>query len=60
VAIVSVQVLPRSAAAQVSGHGGFYQKGPATPRRAFRQNIVLNSLDSITFMRFDRLDQNAT
>jgi len=26
---------------------------------AFRQDIMLNFLDSITFMRFDRLDQNA-
>jgi len=26
----------------------------------FRNNIMLNFLESITFMRFDRFDQNAS
>jgi hypothetical protein len=28
--------------------------------QAFRTNIILNLSESITFMRFDRLDQNVS
>jgi hypothetical protein len=62
-----VKGLLGSAAAQLSGRGGFYQKGAATPRRVmpksgyrFSQDIMLNSLKSIMFMSFDRLDRNAS